>query len=133
MSLNVLPIPVDEATLQARHKTLDTLEAQLAGSVQWQECESAAAYRKMRREGLNGFQAPALNPNARTVNISGRDGYQIELRIIAPKDKPSRGVWLHFHAGKEPICRQDFISLSTDSGNWQVASLLVAMPRTTRI
>ncbi|KAJ5639983.1 uncharacterized protein N7484_007845 [Penicillium longicatenatum] len=99
MSLNVLPIPVDEATLQARHKTLDTLEAQLAGSVQWQECESAAAYRKMRREGLNGFQAPALNPNARTVNVSGRDSYQIELRIIAPKDKPSRGVWLHFHAG----------------------------------
>lgn len=101
MSLNILPLPIDEATLKTRHEVLDKFEAQLAGSIQWQECESAAAYRKMRREGLNGFTAPALNPKARIVNTSGRDGYQIELRIIAPAKQPSKGVWLHFHAGKQ--------------------------------
>ncbi|OQE06643.1 hypothetical protein PENVUL_c017G02431 [Penicillium vulpinum] len=99
MPLNVLPAPVDEATLKARLIHLDKFEAQLTRSIQWQECESAAAYRKMRREGLNGFTAPALNPKAKTVDVLGRDGHQIELRIIAPQEKPSRGVWLHFHAG----------------------------------
>ncbi|KAJ5433503.1 uncharacterized protein N7458_012659 [Penicillium daleae] len=99
MSLNVVPLPIDEANLKARLEFLDKFEAQLAGSVQWQECESPAAYRKMRREGLNGFTAPALNPKARLVNISGRDGYQIELRIIAPTEQSCKGVWLHFHAG----------------------------------
>ncbi|KAJ5951305.1 uncharacterized protein N7479_009718 [Penicillium vulpinum] len=98
MPLNVLPAPVDEATLKARLIHLDKFEAQLTRSIQWQECESAAAYRKMRREGLNGFTAPALNPKAKTVDVLGRDGHQIELRIIAPQEKPSRGVWLHFHA-----------------------------------
>lgn len=100
MSLNVLPVPVDEATLKARLEHLEKFEAQLARSIQWQECESAAAYRKMRREGLNGFTAPTLNPRARTTNVTGRDGNRIELRIIAPKNQPSRGIWLHFHAGK---------------------------------
>ncbi|KAL3481532.1 carboxylesterase [Aspergillus californicus] len=99
MSLNVLPAPIDEATLKARLGHLDKLEAQLAGSIQWQECESAAAYRRMRREGLNGFTAPTLNPHARTVDVSGRAGNRIELRVIAPQKQPSRGVWLHFHAG----------------------------------
>ncbi|KAL4811339.1 carboxylesterase [Aspergillus unguis] len=99
MSLNLAPLPVDEATLKARLDFLDKFEAQLAGSIRWQDCESPAAYRKMRREGLNGFTAPALNPKARLVNISGRDGHQIELRVIAPTKKPGRAVWLHFHAG----------------------------------
>jgi acetyl esterase len=100
MSLNVVPHPIDEATLKARLEFLDKFEAQLAGSIQWQDCESPAAYRKMRREGLNGFIAPALNPKARLLNISARDGSHIELRIIAPTEQSSKGVWLHFHAGE---------------------------------
>jgi hypothetical protein len=100
MPLNVLPAPVDDATLKARLEHLEKFEIQLAGSIQWQECESAAEYRKMRREGLNGFTAPTLNPRARTANVTGRDGNEIELRIIAPEKQASRGVWLHFHAGK---------------------------------
>lgn len=100
MSLNVLPRPIAQSSLKARKEFLDKFEAQLAGSSQWQECESPAAYRKMRREGLNGFQAPVLNPEARIVNIPARDGHQIGLRIIAPTEQPSKGVWLHFHAGE---------------------------------
>lgn len=101
MSLNVRPRPVETSILKARYEFLDKLEAQLAGSIQWQDCESPAAYRKMRREGLNGFPAPVLNPKARTVTISARDGHGIELRIITPTKQESKGVWLHFHAGEE--------------------------------
>ncbi|KAF9886746.1 hypothetical protein FE257_011123 [Aspergillus nanangensis] len=99
MSLNVQPRPTTTSILQARHEFLDKFEAQLAGSLQWQDCESPAAYRKMRREGLNGFPAPILNPQARTVTVSARDGHGIELRIITPTKQESKGVWLHFHAG----------------------------------
>ncbi|KAJ5717730.1 hypothetical protein N7488_003376 [Penicillium malachiteum] len=99
MTLNVLPRPIDEAKLKGRLEFLDNLEAKLATAVQWTECKSPAEYRKMRREGTNGFMAPVLNPTARLVNVAGRDGNQIELRIIAPTEKASRGVWLHFHAG----------------------------------
>ncbi|KAL4802972.1 Alpha/Beta hydrolase protein [Aspergillus unguis] len=98
MTLNINPHPINEATRKARLDYLDKLEAQLSSSLQWTDCESAAEYRKMRREGLNGFTAPVTNPKARIVNISGRDGQQIELRVIEP-DQPSKGVWLHFHAG----------------------------------
>ncbi|KAL2815735.1 carboxylesterase [Aspergillus granulosus] len=99
MSLNVQPAPVDPAILKARQEFLDKYEAQLVGSLQWNQCDSAADYRKMRREGLNGFPKPVLNPKARTVTIAARDGHRIELRIISPSQQQSKGVWLHFHAG----------------------------------
>ncbi|KAL3466974.1 carboxylesterase [Aspergillus heterothallicus] len=99
MSLNIQPAPVDPAVLKARLEFLDKYEAQLAGSLQWNQTESPAEYRRMRREGLNGFPKPVLNPKARTLSIDARDGHKIELRIIAPSSQPSKGVWLHFHAG----------------------------------
>ncbi|KAJ5715904.1 uncharacterized protein N7483_013085 [Penicillium malachiteum] len=99
MTSNMLPGPIDEVKLKARLEFLDNLEAKLATAVQWKECESPAEYHKMRREGTNGFMAPVLNPAARLANVTGRDGNQIELRIIAPTEKASRGVLLHFHAG----------------------------------
>lgn len=103
MALDIRPHPVDDTTLKTRLDYLDKLEAQLSDSLQWNACESAAAYRKMRREGLNGFNAPLKNPKARTVNISGRDSQQIELRIIEPENQSTKGVWLHFHAGESEI------------------------------
>lgn len=99
MSLEIRPRAVGSATLSARLDFLDKFEAQLAGQVQWQECESPEAYRQMRREGLNGFTAPVKNPKRRIVNIRGRDGQQIQLRIIDPENQKAKGVWLHFHAG----------------------------------
>jgi hypothetical protein len=99
MSLEITPHPIDAATRSARLDFLDKFEAQLAGQIQWQECESPEIYRKMRREGLNGFTAPVKNPNRRIVNIRGRDGHQIELRVIDPENQKAKGVWLHFHAG----------------------------------
>lgn len=100
MSLEIRPRAVSPSSLNTRLEFLDKFETQLAGQIQWQECESPHAYRKMRREGLNGFTAPVENPKRRIVNIRGRDGYEIELRIIDPENQTAKGIWLHFHAGQ---------------------------------
>lgn len=100
MVFDVLPAPVDTQALEKRYEILDQLECQFASQPQWHECESPAEYRRMRRGGLNGFTAPVLNPNARITHASARDGHEIELRIIHPSQRQSRGVWLHFHAGR---------------------------------
>jgi acetyl esterase/lipase len=57
----------------------------------------AAAARAARRRGDGPFPAPVMSPRARTRQISGKDGNEITLRIIAP-DHP-RGVYLHIHGG----------------------------------
>jgi acetyl esterase/lipase len=57
----------------------------------------AETTREGRRQGRGPFPAPVLSPRARTIVISGRDGNEIALRVIAP-DQP-RGVYLHIHGG----------------------------------
>jgi acetyl esterase len=57
----------------------------------------AETTREGRRQGRGPFPAPVLSPRARTVVITGRDGNEIPLRVIAP-DQP-RGVYLHIHGG----------------------------------
>src|ERR1700761_5701481 len=57
----------------------------------------AETTREARRKGGGPFPPPVLSPRARTITITGRDGNEIPLRIIAP-DRP-RGVYLHIHGG----------------------------------
>ncbi|HVC61647.1 MAG TPA: alpha/beta hydrolase [Acetobacteraceae bacterium] len=57
----------------------------------------AATARAARRRGDGPFPAPVMSPRARTRQISGKDGNEIVLRIVAP-DTP-RGVYLHIHGG----------------------------------
>jgi len=57
----------------------------------------AEATREARRRGDGPFPVAAKSQRARTIMISGNDGHQIALRIIAP-DHP-RGVYLHIHGG----------------------------------
>jgi acetyl esterase/lipase len=57
----------------------------------------AETTREARRQGRGPFPAPVLSPRARTIVISGRDGNEIPLRVIAP-DQPA-GVYLHIHGG----------------------------------
>ena len=57
----------------------------------------AETTRAARRRGDGPFPAPVFSARARTFNITGKDGNQIPLRIIAP-DNP-RGVYLHIHGG----------------------------------
>jgi acetyl esterase len=57
----------------------------------------AAATRAARRRGDGPFPAPVMSKRARTRQISGKDGNEIPLHIIAP-DHP-HGVYLHIHGG----------------------------------
>jgi len=57
----------------------------------------AETTREARRQGVGPFPAPVLSPRARTIVITGRDGNEIPLRVIAPDT--SRGVYLHIHGG----------------------------------
>lgn len=53
--------------------------------------------REARRQGRGPFPPPVLSPRARTQAIPGRDGNEITLRIIEPKQ--INGVYLHIHGG----------------------------------
>lgn len=90
---------VSAEQLKEREATLDRLEKMTKSQVQWYEC-GAPAYRKMRLEGTGGFPQPHFNANATTVTCTARDKHKINLRIIRPASGASKGVFLHFHAGK---------------------------------
>jgi acetyl esterase len=57
----------------------------------------AAAFRAARRRGEGPFPAPVMSARAQTIMITGRDGNQIPLRIIAAANP--RGIYLHIHGG----------------------------------
>ncbi|OQU95817.1 hypothetical protein CLAIMM_01984 [Cladophialophora immunda] len=84
---------------QARQEVLDKIEQEQNSSTPWYKYPQPEEYRKARREGTHGFPKPVLNEKATLIKIAGRDGHQIELRIIKPETKITKGVWLHFHAG----------------------------------
>jgi len=68
----------------------------LTGTPDWWVA-GAAATRAARKRGEGPFPAPVISNRARTRMISGKDGNEIPLRIIA-SDNP-RGVYLHIHGG----------------------------------
>ena len=57
----------------------------------------AETTREGRRQGRGPFPAPVFSPRARTIPITGRDGNEIKLRVIAPAQ--IKGVYLHIHGG----------------------------------
>ena len=58
----------------------------------------AHASREARRRGEGPFPAPVFSDRARTITITGKDGNEIPLRVIAPLQAP-RGIYLHLHGG----------------------------------
>lgn len=84
-------IDPDTATLNAQMIEL------LTGQPEWWVA-GPEAFRAMRRRGEGPFPAPVMSPRARTINIAGKNGNQIPLRVIAP-GAPPRGVYLHLHGG----------------------------------
>ena len=68
----------------------------LTGTPDWWVA-GAAATRAARKRGEGPFPPPILSNRARTRMISGKDGNEIALRIIAPANP--RGVYLHIHGG----------------------------------
>lgn len=57
----------------------------------------AEVTREARRRGDGPFPAAVKSPRARTITITGKDGNEIPLRVIAPANP--RGVYLHIHGG----------------------------------
>jgi acetyl esterase/lipase len=57
----------------------------------------AEAFRAARRRGEGPFPAPVMSSRARTFTITGKDGNEIPLRVIAPAQP--RGIYLHLHGG----------------------------------
>ena len=57
----------------------------------------AEAMRAARRRGEGPFPAPVMSTRARTMTITGKEGNEIALRVIAPAQP--RGIYLHLHGG----------------------------------
>src|SRR5437763_11775182 len=68
----------------------------LTGQPEWW-IVGAAAMRAARRRGEGPFPAPVMSSRARTLTITGKDGNEIPLRVIAPAEP--RGIYLHLHGG----------------------------------
>src|SRR6478609_9390951 len=57
----------------------------------------AEAFRAARRRGEGPFPAPVMSSRARTLTITGKDGSEIPLRVIASAQP--RGIYLDLHGG----------------------------------
>jgi acetyl esterase len=94
--------PFDPALFSDRAIDPDTakpnaqLVALLNGQPEWW-IVGAEATRTARRRGEGPFPAPVMSNRARTMTITGKDGNEIPLRVIAPP-RP-RGIYLHLHGG----------------------------------
>ncbi len=74
----------------------DAIIKMIADAPEWWDTGARAA-RDGRARGDGPFPAPIYSPNARNIEITGKGGHKIPLRIIAP-EKPT-GVYLHIHGG----------------------------------
>ncbi|KAF2094889.1 carboxylesterase [Rhizodiscina lignyota] len=85
--------------LEQRNSLLDKFEKGSSQQPQVLRDADAAAYRKMRAEGTNGFVPPRFLPEAENITIRTRDEQEMKLRIVRPTSGKSHGCFLHFHAG----------------------------------
>jgi acetyl esterase len=83
---------IDPATAQLNEQMVKLL----TGLPEWWIL-GAEAFRAARRRGEGPFPAPVFSPRARTVTITGKDGNEIPLRVIAPPNP--RGIYFHIHGG----------------------------------
>ena len=94
--------PFDPALFAASAIAPDTaklneqLTQLLTGLPEWWVV-GAEVTREARRRGDGPFPVAQKSPRARTITITGKDGNEIPLRVIAP-DNP-RGIYLHIHGG----------------------------------
>lgn len=86
----------ESATAADTRQLNDQLVALMTGMPEWWNI-SPEVTREARRQGRGPFPPPVLSPRARTIPITGRDGNEIKLRVIAPQTV--RGVYLHIHGG----------------------------------
>jgi acetyl esterase len=85
-----------DAIAEETAKLNDALVDLMTGLPEWWNV-GAEYTREARRQGLGPFPPAIKSPRARMIIITGRDGNEIPLRIIAADQV--RGVYLHIHGG----------------------------------
>jgi acetyl esterase len=83
---------IDPATRKLNAEMIELL----TGQPDWWVVGAASA-RAARRRGDGPFPAPVMSSRARWLTISGKDGNEIPLRVVAPAQP--RGIYLHLHGG----------------------------------
>jgi len=83
---------IDPETAQLNNQLI----AMMTGEPEWW-IVGAAATRAARRRGEGPFPPPVMSSRARMIVVTGKEGKEIPLRVIAP-DRP-RGIYLHLHGG----------------------------------
>ncbi|MGH8219450.1 MAG: alpha/beta hydrolase [Steroidobacteraceae bacterium] len=68
----------------------------LSAGPEWWEV-GAAKFRELAASGRGPFPPPEVSPRGRTIQIEGRGGHRISLRVLAPAG--AQGIYLHFHGG----------------------------------
>lgn len=60
-------------------------------------------YRKLELEGKGVFDPPTFNPDAEELVIPLNHGsHGIPLRILRPRNGPSKGIFMYLHGGEYP-------------------------------
>ena len=91
------PALFDDAAITPDTAQLNTAMINLmTGQPEWW-LVGPETFRAARRRGEGPFPAPVMSPRARTIVITGKDGNDIALRVIAPANP--RGIYLHIHGG----------------------------------
>jgi acetyl esterase/lipase len=94
--------PFDPADFRPGAISAETLAANeafrkaVAGGPDWWDI-GAPAYRAAVASGRGPFPLPEKSARARTIEIDGKDGQSVALRVIAPER--AKGVYLHIHGG----------------------------------
>jgi acetyl esterase/lipase len=91
------PALFSDAAISAETRAFNAqLIQMLTGTPNWWEF-GAAETRAARRRGEGPFPMAPQSPRAQVIEIDGKSGNKIPLRIVAPANP--RGVYLHIHGG----------------------------------
>lgn len=94
---SVHPALFDPAAISAETQAAnDEFQRATANGPNWWDV-GAAAYREVAASGKGAFPRPEKSARARTLQIDGKGGHKIALRVIRPEH--ATGVHLFFHGG----------------------------------
>jgi len=74
----------------------ETFRKAMSAGTDWWDI-GAPAFRAAAASGRGPFPPPEMSPRGRTIQIDGKGGHKIALRVVAPEH--AKGVYLHFHGG----------------------------------
>jgi len=74
----------------------DTFRKAMSAGPEWWDI-GAQAFRDAAASGRGPFPLPEKSPRGKTIEIEGKGGHKIQLRVIAPAN--AKGIYLHFHGG----------------------------------